>query len=72
MEEMSHMSIPCVTKVYTHKDIDKNPSLSGLLFWDNGDWYAQPLCAEFHKVCIFESLLNMEDIQKIDDLRKST
>lgn len=72
MDEMSHMSIPCVTKVYTHKDVDKNPDLSGLLFWDNGDWYAQPLCAEFHKVCIFESLLDFEDIQKIDDLRKNT
>ena len=72
MEEMSHMSIPCVTKVYTHKDVDKNPNLSGLLFWDNGDWYAQPLCAEFHKVCIFETLLDFEDIQKIDDLRKNT
>lgn len=56
------MSIPCVTKIYTQEDADKNEALSGLLFYDNGDWYAQPLCAEFVKVCEFEVPLEPSDI----------
>ena len=72
MKEMSHMSIPCVTKIYTQEDADKNEALSGLLFYDNGAWYAQPLCAEFVKVCEFEVPLEPSDIYTINNLKTST